>query len=146
MRELRETIWALDKKEILPEELGNKVQLLLRLYHSNGCSIGADWQHDNGQQRTLNSIEALNIYRIIQEAINNAVKYSEASDIKVLADFKGKNFHISVSDNGKGFDMNQTEKGYGLRNMRRRAEEMSAKLSVTTEKGKGTIIHLIRNS
>ena len=154
MRELRETIWALDKKEILPEELGSKVQQLLRLYKNNGCEIEMNWQHDNGNQTPLNSLEALNIYRIIQEAVNNAVKYSGASQIKVHGDFNGKDFHVSVIDNGKGFDLQHTEKarlndsvgqGYGLKNMQKRAEEMNGQLQIKTAPGEGTIIDLVIN-
>ncbi|MFI5132937.1 MAG: two-component regulator propeller domain-containing protein [Chitinophagales bacterium] len=142
MRELRETIWALDKKEILPEELGNKVQQLLRLYKNKDCEIEMNWQHDNGRQTPLNSLEALNIYRIIQEAINNAVKYSEASEIKISADFTWKNFRVLIEDNGKGFDVQHTEKGYGLQNMQKRAEEMNGQLQINTAPGKGTIVDL----
>jgi signal transduction histidine kinase len=145
MRELRETIWALDKKEILPEELGNKVQQLLRLYNNNGCEIEMNWQHDNGGQTPLHSLEALNIYRIIQEAINNAIKYSKASNIKVLADFSEKNRHVSIADNGNGFDIRHTEKGYGLQNMQKRAEEMNGQLQIKTAIGRGTTIELVLN-
>ena len=146
MRELRETIWALDKKEILPEELGNKVRQLLQLYKNNGSNIEMHWEHENGLQRPLNSLEALNIYRIIQEAINNAVKYSGASNIKVLANFAGKNFRVSIEDNGKGFDEQHTEKGYGLLNMKKRAEEMNGELLVKSVIGKGTVVELYVNN
>jgi signal transduction histidine kinase len=142
MKELRETIWALDKKEIWPEELGNKVQQLLRLYSNNGHKIEMDWQH-NGIQRPLNSLEALNIYRIIQEAVNNAVKYSDASDVKVLADFAEKCFRVTVMDNGNGFDIEQAGDGYGLKNMKKRAEEMNSELTIKSEIGIGTSIELL---
>lgn len=152
MKELRETIWALDKKEILPEELGNKVRQLLQLYKNNGCTIEMNWQHENGLQRPLNSLEALNIYRIIQEAVNNAVKYSKASAIKIIGDFKGKGFNVSIADNGKGFEVQQKEnarlndsfgQGYGLKNMVKRAEEMNGRLSINSMPGKGTTIELV---
>jgi signal transduction histidine kinase len=142
MRELRETIWALDKKEILPEELGNKVQELLWLYKNKGSNVEMSWQHDNNLLVPLKSLEALNIFRIIQEAVNNAVKYSGASDIKVLANFTGRNIHVLIADNGIGFDADCIDKGYGLLNMKKRAEEMNGQLQIKTAEGKGTTIDI----
>jgi signal transduction histidine kinase/ligand-binding sensor domain-containing protein len=141
MRELRETIWALDKKQILPEELGNKVRQLLRLYNGNGHTIELEWKY-NSKEQPLNSLEALNIYRIIQEAVNNAAKYSEASEIRVRGIFSGNAISVSISDNGKGFQPNQSDKGYGLQNMQKRADEMNGNLQIRSAIDKGTSIDL----
>jgi len=91
----------------------------------------------------------LNIYRIIQEALNNAEKYSGASLIKVSFYEDGRGLVVEVSDNGKGFDMGSAEKsrlpdgeGYGLQNMKKRAVEMSAEMQIETSPGKGTKVRL----
>jgi signal transduction histidine kinase len=57
--------------------------------------------------------------------------------------YAGSNSHVMITDNGKGFDMQQTEKGYGLQNIQKRAEEMNAVLAIESNPGKGTIIRLI---
>ena len=142
MQELRETIWALDKKKIDAAELQNKIRHLIRLYKNNLHQVELQWEVADQDMKTLKSIEALNVYRIIQEALNNAKKYSEASMITVKVQHDQKRLNIQVFDNGKGFDMNACEKGYGLRNMRKRAEEINGDLAIDTAPGKGTMICL----
>mgnify|MGYP006204161271 CR=1 FL=1 len=53
----------------------------------------------------FSSIEGVNVYRIIQEAINNSVKYAEATLIKIHLKQKKDTLIFSISDNGKGFDV-----------------------------------------
>jgi signal transduction histidine kinase len=138
MRELRETIWALDKKEVLPEELEVKVRQLLQLYKDDHRIIELSWEYDNAAQIKLKSLEALNIYRVIQEALNNGVKYSGASLIRISAHFFRAGMSISIEDNGKGFDAAQIENGYGFPNMQKRVQEMNGALVIEGRPGKGT--------
>ena len=83
-----------------------------------------------------------NIYLIFKEATNNMVKYSGAD--KALFSIKGKKDILTmlIRDNGKGFDTSQVTDGNGLRNMRNRAEEMGAQLTIDSGFGKGTTIEL----
>lgn len=90
-----------------------------------------------------------NIFRIIQEAINNAIKYSAASRIDVSLEQKESHVTIRVSDNGKGFDEKLVEKrnaniesGRGFFNMYERTEYINGSLNVKSEPGKGTTISL----
>jgi len=140
MQELRETIWALDKKEVQWDDFQNKIRQLLRLHKTETHSVEFEWNVNN--QRTLNPLEALNIYRIIQEALNNAEKYSNADFVKVSIANNKEQVYVEIKDNGKGFDINYVEKGYGLRNMKKRAEEMNAVLQIQSETGIGTNVKL----
>jgi two-component system, NarL family, sensor histidine kinase DegS len=90
-----------------------------------------------------------NIFRIIQEAINNAIKYSEASRIDVVYDQTDNFVVISVKDNGKGFDEKLVEKrsmniesGRGFFNMYERTEYINGSLEVKSAPGSGTNITL----
>jgi two-component system sensor histidine kinase DegS len=90
-----------------------------------------------------------NIFRIIQEAINNAIKYSGATRIEVTLHQAGNNIVITVRDNGKGFDEKLVEKrsvniesGRGFFNMYERTEYINGSLDVRSEPGKGTTIAL----
>ncbi len=82
-----------------------------------------------------------NIYLICKEAINNAVKYSEAVLLEVRVNLSDNNIEFKIADNGKGFIVNEN-KGNGLINMASRAKEINAKLVVDSENGKGTKISL----
>jgi signal transduction histidine kinase len=79
----------------------------------------------------------LNLYRIVQEQLNNILKYAKASVINIeMSTVKNKLF-LSISDNGIGFDTVSTEKGIGLSNMKRRAELFSGSFEIFSFPGKG---------
>ncbi|NII27840.1 tetratricopeptide repeat protein [Pseudoflavitalea sp. X16] len=81
-----------------------------------------------------------NIYLIAKEAINNAIKYSGGNLLSLLVQVQAEKLTILISDNGKGFDTSPVYPGNGLVNMRKRAEELGARLVLTSAAGKGTTI------
>jgi len=83
-----------------------------------------------------------NLYLIFKEATNNMVKYSVAN--KALFSIKGEknNLTMLIHDNGKGFDTGQPSNGNGLKNMKKRAEEMGAQFIIDSRPGGGTTIEL----
>jgi signal transduction histidine kinase len=90
-----------------------------------------------------------NLYRIVQEAVNNAIKYSQASEIKVIMKHTSKYLHLEISDNGKGFDLEKLEKndhfsnsGHGIFNIRERANFINATSEILTQPGEGTSISI----
>ncbi|MFY9242581.1 MAG: ATP-binding protein, partial [Polaribacter sp.] len=84
----------------------------------------------------------MNIFRVIQEAINNAIKYADAKKIEVQISKDNQNFIISIIDNGKGFDLNKIELGNGLSNMEKRMSEIDGKINISSKPNSGTEIKL----
>jgi signal transduction histidine kinase len=82
------------------------------------------------------------LYLLFKEAINNAVKYSAATEINFEATVINTVLTIAVTDNGKGFDTDKVLKGNGLDGMEKRAEEMGAEYLLQASKDKGTIVCL----
>lgn len=82
------------------------------------------------------------IYLFGKEAINNAVKYSEATAIELIVKEAGGKLIFSVIDNGKGFDIDTIKSGNGLVNMQKRADEIGAKLLLQSKENKGTSVSL----
>ena len=83
------------------------------------------------------------IYRIIQELLNNALKYAEASLILVSCSQNKDTFFITVEDNGVGFDiMDKNNNGMGLRNIKNRVEILKGKLEIESEVNKGTSAYI----
>src|SRR5690606_18151634 len=83
----------------------------------------------------------INIYRIVQEALNNIHKHSEASEAFVLINKRDPELMIEVGDNGKGIGQVQTNKGIGLKNMEARAKNVNGKLVITSsDSNKGTLL------
>ena len=83
-----------------------------------------------------------NIYLFCKEAINNAVKYSEAGLIELTAKEKGNLLEVSIADNGKGFDAESVKRGNGLDNMQKRANELEADFSIQAKQGAGCVVLL----
>lgn len=79
----------------------------------------------------------LNIYRIIQELINNILKHADAKNITVSIKGKDKLIHIIVTDDGKGFQVKGKRKGIGISNMINRVESYNGKLKIISSPGKG---------
>lgn len=83
-----------------------------------------------------------NIYLICKEAINNAVKYSECTQLSIQISVLQKHVYIVIADNGKGFSHYTAGKGNGLTNMAARAAEITAKLEVNSRESNGVTISL----
>jgi ligand-binding sensor domain-containing protein/signal transduction histidine kinase len=81
-------------------------------------------------------------YLIFKEAICNASKHAECSLIDIRLTKEKDFFCLTISDNGKGFDLQKTKSGNGLQNMQHRAEKIGAKLEIISLVNKGTSIIL----
>ena len=99
--------------------------------------------HVVGEEYELGSERELMVFRIIQEAIANAVKHASPTTIDIHLDYKPGNVSIAITDNGSGFNTNaKITDGLGLNNMHVRAELLKGELNVTSEKEKGTTVKL----
>ncbi|MEA5403992.1 7TM diverse intracellular signaling domain-containing protein [Arcicella sp. DC2W] len=87
-------------------------------------------------------LKQYNIYLIFKEAVNNSVKYAQASNIEIAIFFTEEYFTIIVKDNGIGFDELNIKQGNGLNNMQERAKVMNGKIQILTKPQKGTLIEL----
>ena len=83
-----------------------------------------------------------NIYLFCKEAINNAVKYSNATLLELTVKEVNGKLEFSVSDNGKGFDAVLVRRGNGLENMQKRADEIGAKLILQSKENEGASVSL----
>jgi len=97
-------------------------------------------------ERVDKSVE-ITVYRTVQEAINNAVKYSESRKIEVLMYCTDSSIHIHVIDTGKGFDPSaprkkQSSYGRGIINMRERTKLVQGNFTIDSSPGKGTNVHI----
>jgi signal transduction histidine kinase/ligand-binding sensor domain-containing protein len=79
-----------------------------------------------------------NLFRIAQEAVANAVRHAGAHEIVVDVCFDGPYVHITVSDDGRGFDSTAAPDGFGLTSMRERAAQIGATLRVDSRPAAGT--------
>jgi len=80
----------------------------------------------------------IDMYRIIQEFINNAVNHGKADKVRIFFSHNRKNLKVILKDNGKGFDINLPHKGMGLQNVQSRVKSHNGALSITSVINKGT--------
>jgi len=84
------------------------------------------------------------LYRIAQEALNNAIRHSGANDISMQLIENKENLILILEDNGRGFEQEQSEpgNGNGFYNMRERARILGGTLNIETGPGKGTTVRV----
>ncbi len=100
-----------------------------------------------GNYDNIDDMILISTIRIIQEACNNAIKYSEAKEIKVEINHTDHIVHIMIQDNGKGFDEKAIHKEepinkFGITIMKERTKILNGKFELKTRKNKGTIINV----
>lgn len=142
IHELRDTIWAMNKDKITFEDLQIRISNFIDQANLAAQNIKFNFNVDESVDNDIafTSVKGMNIYRIIQEAINNAVKYAEASIINVDISKQDDTMMISIKDDGKGFDENTINRGNGINNMKKRADDMKSKCSISSSLGEGTTI------
>lgn len=96
----------------------------------------------------FSEIEEISIYRIVQESLNNIIKHSNASNAYVMVKRSENNVLITITDNGKGFDIidAKSEGGLGLVGLKERTQLLNGEFSIDSEVNKGTKIKIIINA
>lgn len=141
MRHLRETIFTLNKEKYEVKELAEKIQALSSMY-ANELGYEFKLNLSVNFNALIDPMVYLNLYRIVQEALQNAVKYANAQIISIDLNSTTKYLSLGISDNGKGFDINTVTAGNGLNNMKKRAKEIGAQIKITSNPGSGTKISI----
>ncbi|MBT8103409.1 MAG: sensor histidine kinase [Gammaproteobacteria bacterium] len=95
---------------------------------------------------TLDKLAETLVFRIVQEALTNVVKHADASRARIVVSFKDDAFQVSITDNGCGFDadavLNASDRGFGTRGMRDRAELFGGQLAIESAPDEGTSVLL----
>jgi signal transduction histidine kinase len=95
----------------------------------------------SGVPRKLSPDAQLALFRILQEGLSNAAKHAQAKVVHVKLDFGDSRVHLTVRDDGRGFDPKKTPRGhYGLLNMRERAMKLGGEIIVDSTPGAGALV------
>ena len=90
--------------------------------------------------------QKINIYRIIQEQLNNILKHAQASAVSIELNKNREQIRLRLSDDGKGFDPRMRRNGVGISNIMSRAELYNGKVEIDSSPGKGCRLEVILNS
>lgn len=140
IKELRSTVWLINQQEFYLEEFVVKLREYLKPYYGGKPEVSI--QNNVAEDLVLEPNIATNLFRIIQEALNNSIKYAEASLVSINFEHLNGILEINIADDGKGFDMNQGTLGYGLKNMKSRIEKINGTYLINARLGEGTQIQI----
>jgi signal transduction histidine kinase len=143
MEKMRDIVWTLNSSG----EISGNLVTRMNQYISHTLEpkdIECNFIADESVNEILNDfVRKRNVYLIFKEAVNNAAKYSACTHVNILLKIENKRIHLTISDNGKGFDTTHSSTGNGLNNMSKRAAQMNATLEIKSESGKGTVVSLV---
>lgn len=137
---LRDIVWFIDPAH---ERLSDLVSRMRDTAKSMLRNLPYEFQVEGNFEGTPLPLDfRRNLLPIFKEALNNALKHAQATHIKITVRCSGKHFTMIVSDNGRGLPPDSETRGYGLKNIRRRAEEMGAVLDISSAPGAGTTVRV----
>jgi len=114
--------------------------LIHRVGHADGPVINLTQE---GVAKTLDARISLNIYRIVQELLNNAIKHADADEIQITLVQTDEKFTVTVEDDGKGYEPGSTSRmGMGTENIASRVNYLKGGLSIHSVIGEGTSTHI----
>ena len=130
--ELRDTIWAMNSNDIDLIDLRSR---LLNFIEKAQTSSNVNFKFNIDEslnQKKISSLQGINIYRVIQEAVNNAVKHAKATKIDIETFAKENELTFEIKDNGIGFNSEEVVHGNGLYNMKKRIEEIGGNFNLSS--------------
>lgn len=139
INEIRQLSHRLAPSALIKNSLQESIEDLMESIfpNNNNCfSLSFDQNiHDQ-----LNPDLQLNLYRIVQEQLNNIRKYAEATEILISLAIENQQLRLTITDNGKGFYPNQKTKGIGLENIQDRARLFGGNMDIQSAPGKGCTV------
>jgi signal transduction histidine kinase len=145
MESMSDIVWAINSRNDSLDNLSARIQSLI-----SELAESTPFQLEFFNDETLNT-ESLdmekrkNVYLIFKEALNNALKYSNAKKINIRLVRHKSGVILEVIDDGDGFDLSASVTGNGLVNMKSRANAIKGTLQIESAVGKGTALRLLFN-
>ena len=143
--ELRDTIWAMNSNEISFDDLETRINNYIEKAKEAKGEISFSFAIDSVlKTQKLSSVQGMNVYRTIQEAVNNSLKYANATVISISAKQIDNQLKITIQDNGIGFEIASkfAITGNGLQNMQKRIEEIGGEFHLSSS-NEGTRIEIL---
>ena len=141
VQSLRDSIWATHQSEINIENFSQRLKTYCSKLSNTDIAVSIHFSEKN---ITINSLTALCLFRILQECIQNTLKHAHATQITITGNFENQIGSLSIADNGVGFEINELvlKENFGIKNMKKRIEEIDGTLQILSYKKQGTSIFL----
>lgn len=139
---MSDVVWAINPKR---DHLRDLVQRMRRFASDILSAKDIDFDFSAPKENLEMKLDVdirQQIYLVFKESVNNAVKHSECTEVNIEFTADVNRFFLCVSDNGKGFQINDDSDGNGLHSMRSRAENVGGTFNISTIIGSGTSVTL----
>ena len=137
--ELKNTLWLLNSEILFLEDFRLKLLNFINKAAEAQEHIDIKFNFEITENVKIESKFAANMFRIFQEIINNALKYSQAKKIVIDVKQEAKLLLIQIIDDGIGFDFeDKINSSFGLSHIQSRVDELKGTLELKTSSGKGT--------
>ena len=140
---LRDTIWAFNKESITLTGFGDRIKIYTQKMQPSYPLVSIKVEENINSEKNLSPVQALHIFRIVQEALHNALQHSRCSNILVSINSNNAGTIINIEDDGTGFDPPTViNEGNRLMNMKSRATEAGFEVAFNKISPKGTNVQL----
>ncbi len=143
LAQARQSVWYLHQDDL---EADNLPQTLTRIAQqmTSGTSVQVE-VYIQGTPYCLNAEVGMNLLRIAQESLTNALRHAEAQMIHLCLGYESDRIQLRVRDDGRGFDrQGQISGGFGLKGMQQRCDRIGAKLEINSQPGAGTEVNVVK--
>jgi signal transduction histidine kinase len=141
MATLRETIWILKTKTISVHQFFDLLKIYADKHLAKNLNIQLTFIENVSTLKYLTPSTSLNLYRIIQEMIQNIIKHSKAKQVEFTL-FSNEKIVLQIVDDGIGFNTDNLSRKSGLENMESRASEINYHIDTQSKPNKGTQIRV----
>jgi PAS domain S-box-containing protein len=140
IRDVRNFIVGLEPEALKGREFGSALESIVAGLDAPG-STQFRFEVDPKAVERLDNTQSTHLLQIAREAISNAIRHGEASQMAIALRLRPEGVQLELHDDGKGFDLDSPNgAGFGLRNIEGRARELEARSEVLSEPGRGTRI------
>lgn len=136
-QEVRQSVKTLRSEKIETQSLETLIESLVNDFHQ---TTGILPELEINLPISLSPQLVTPIYRIIQEALNNTRKYAKATQVQIHICTTSTGVHLTIGDNGRGFNPEQVSGGYGLQGMQERVAVLQGHLQLESQPGRGCCI------
>jgi PAS domain S-box-containing protein len=135
---------VLSREEVTPQlktELGELTKQLVNNLQRH-TNINAGVIFEIADPNALDEELKLNIYRLAQELVNNIIRHSQAHNVSLLLKSDEESITLVVTDDGRGFDVNEERRGIGISNMTNRVESYDGEIHIESKPGHGCRVEI----
>jgi signal transduction histidine kinase len=139
---LRDMIWVLDDSQDSAGDLLERIKkFAMPVALASRMTVDCRIESDRHEVR-LGKTEKRNLLLIAKEAINNSIKYSGATSLRIGLLVMGHHRTLIIQDNGKGFDQSSATEGHGIKNLQYRAHQIGYRIRIESAAGSGVTIRV----